>query len=335
MSQTFTAIRGAATDQVPFAIYYAFKQAESSDDGVSSTGWASFLQGLVDSKLLINGTWPVRTELTGNLKAKINALASSIVLVCRKRPQVADTVTRATFIRDLKRELPTAIEKIRMAGVGPVDMQQSVIGPGMGIFTRYAKVLEDDDSPMSVRTALVLINRVWAEIESDLEGTFDEPTQVALAWFASYGFDTRASGELITLANAKNVALDTLFESGVFKDLRGKTALTARDDLPEDWSPAADRSLTVWECVQHTARVLAAEDGGRDAAARLVAQMGSKAEEARALAYRLYEIAAQKGWSQEALAMNELAEEWTHLEDRALDLKPDLAPMPTMQARLI
>lgn len=194
-------------------------------------------------------------------------------------------------------------------------MQQSVIGPGMGVFTRYGKVLEDDDSAMTVKTALALINRVWEEIENELDTAFDQETQVALAWFASYGFDARASGDLITLANAKNIPSDALFDSGVFTDLRGKAALTQRKDLSEDWNPATDKSLTVWECVQHTARVLNAEDGGGEAAARLVARMGPKAAEARALAYRLFEIATQKGWASEALVYNELAQEWPRLED--------------------
>ena len=158
--------------------------------------------------------------------------------------------------------MPGAVDKIRKASVGPVDMPQSVIGPGMGVFTRYARVLEDDDSTMSVKTALALINRVWGEIENDLDANFDPETQVALAWFATYGFDARASGDLIGMANAKNIPLEALFRSGVFQNLHGKAGLTPREKLPEDWSPATDKTPTVWECVQHTARVLRAEDGG-------------------------------------------------------------------------
>jgi putative DNA methylase len=320
MGNALTAIRGAATDDTPIAIYYAFKQSEASSEGVSSAGWASFLQGVVDSGLVLDGTWPVRTELTGNLKANINALASSIVLVCRKRLADAAVITRADFIRALKREMPAAIDAIRKAGVGPVDMQQSVIGPGMGVFSRYGKVLEDDDSAMSVKTALALINRVWEEIENELDQAFDAETQVALAWFATYKFDPRPSGELITLTTAKNTSDRALFASGVFKDMKGKAGLTPREELPAGWSPGGDRFLTTWECVQHTARVLNAPDGGGEAAARLVAQMGPKAEEARALAYRLFEIATNKGWAAEALVYNELAQEWTKLEDRAASL---------------
>jgi len=160
-------------------------------------------------------------------------------------------------------------------------------------------------------------DRVWEELENELDAAFDAETQVALAWFATFGFDKRKSGELITLANAKNVPSSALFSSGVFKDPRGDAALTPREDLPKGWTPASDKSLTVWECVQHTARVLNAEDGGGAAAGRLVAEMGPKAAEARALAYRLFEIATQKGWAAEALIYNELAQEWPKLEDLA------------------
>jgi putative DNA methylase len=318
MGDALVAMRNAATDAEPLAIYYAFKQAEAADDGITSAGWASFLQAVIDAGLGIDGTWPLRTEMATRMVGQgANALASSIVLVCRKRASGASVVTRAEFIRALKREMPDAIDAIRKAGVGPVDMQQSVIGPGMGVFSRYGKVLEDDDSAMPVKTALSLINRVWEEIENELDSAFDAETQVALAWFATYGFDKKKSGELITLANAKNVPSGALFSNGVFKDLRGDTALTPREELPEEWSPASDKSLTVWECVQHTARVLNAPGGGGEAAARLVVQMGPKAAEARALAYRLYEIASQKGWAAEALIYNELAQEWPKLEDLA------------------
>lgn len=316
MGEAMTAMRKAATDAEPLAIYYAFKQAEAGADGVTSAGWASFLQAVVGAGLVVDGTWPVRTESAGRLIGKgTNALASSIVLVCRKRAADAATITRADFIRALRRELPEAIDDIRKAGVGPVDMQQSVIGPGMGVFSRYAKVLEDDDSAMPVKTALSLINRVWEEIDQELDAAFDAETQVALAWFATYGFDAKPSGDLITLANAKNISSNALFASGVFQDLRGRAALTPRGELPKDWLPSSDKRLTVWECVQHTARVLNAEDGGGSAAGRLVTDMGQKAAGARALAYRLFEIATQKGWAAEALVYNELAQEWPKLED--------------------
>lgn len=330
MSEALTAMRKAATDAEPLTIYYAFKQAEAASDGITSAGWASFLQAVVGAGLVVDGTWPMRTEMASRMIGSgTNALASSIVLVCRKRAATAATVTRADLIRMLRKELPDAIDDIRKAGVGPVDMQQSVIGPGMGVFSRHAKVLEDDDSAMPVKTALSLINRVWSEIEQELDGNFDAETQVALAWFGTYGAEARASGELITLANAKNISSDALFSTGVFKDLKGKTVLTPRAELPADWTPATDKTLTVWECVQHTARVLNAEDGGGPAAAKLVAEMGAKAADARTLAYRLFEIATQKGWSAEAKVYNELAQEWPKLEDIAASTAKPARPVQT------
>jgi putative DNA methylase len=321
MSEALTAMREAATECEPLAIYYAFKQSELAEEGIVSPGWASFLQGVFASGLSLDGTWPVRTERASRSNSiGSNALASSIVLVCRKQPENAPRATRADFLHALRREMPEAVEKIRRASVSPVDMPQSVIGPGMGVFTRYVRVLEDDDSPMTVKTALALINRVWGEIEDDLDANFDAETQVALAWFSTYGFDPHASGDLISMANAKNIPIESLFRSGVFQNLHGKAGLTPRENLPEDWSPAADKNPTVWACVQHTARVLRAEDGGAEAAARLVAAMGARAEDARALAYRLYEIASQKGWASEALVYNELAQDWTQLEGIAADI---------------
>jgi putative DNA methylase len=332
MGEALAAMRKAATDGEPLAIYYAYKQSEIATEGVFSPGWTSFLQAVVDAGLVVDGTWPVRTELANRMIARdANALASSIVLVCRKRSARADVLTRADFIRALKREMPDAIDDIRKAGVGPVDMQQSVIGPGMGIFTRCVKVLEDDDSVMTVKTALSLINRVWDEIENELDTNFDPETQVALAWFATYGFDVPMSGDLNTLANAKNIPSNALFGCGVFKDLKGKAALTPRNDWwPSEIGPndsddekkrkrelAEHGTATVWACVQKAAAILNAESGGGEAAGRFVVQMGPRAEPARALAYRLFEIATKKGWAAEALVYNELAQEWPKLEDLA------------------
>ena len=242
MSEALTAMRKAATDGEPLAIYYAFKQSEAADEGITSAGWASFLQAIVDAGLA--SRWHLASSHGDGApeRSASDRMRSPppLFLFAASGALTADVITRADFIRALKREMPDAIDDIRKAGVGPVDMQQSVIGPGMGVFTRYGKVLENDDSPMSVKTALSLINRVWEEIENELDANFDPETQVALAWFATYGFDTRGSGELIGLANAKNIPLGALFSSGVFTDLHGKAALTSRADLPADWSPATD-----------------------------------------------------------------------------------------------
>ena len=319
----------AASHKFPLTIYYAFKQSEGGEEGLTSAGWASFLQATVDAGLLIDGTWPLRTELVGNLKKLVNALNASIVLVCRKRPDDAPVTTRAEFIRILRRELPEAVAAIRRAGVGPVDMQQSVIGPGMGVFSRHVRILEDDDSAMPVRTALSLINRVWGEIEHEAVEALDPPSQVALAWFAAYGFDARPAGDLINLANAKNLPVDALFAAGVFHDGRGKATLVPRDQLQPGWTPAGDRAIA-WSCVQHAIRTLNAPEGGAEAAAALLAAMGPLAEPARALVDRLFQIATEKGWTAEALAYNALAEEWPRL----LDLAPETRRVPEAQREM-
>ena len=251
-----------------------------------------------------------------------NALASSIVLVCRKRAPDAGIIGRADFVAALKRELPPAIAAIRKAGIGPVDMQQAIIGPGMGVFSRYAEVLEDDDRVVPVKTALALINRAWEEIDDELVAALDPETQVALAWFGSYGFEAQASGELITLATAKNTSDRALFATGVFKNLHGKASLTRRRELPRNWPPSPDKGFQdkgfpVWQGVQQLVRALHAEDGGAAAAAALIARLGAKAEASRALADRLFRLATDRGWAQEALAYNHLAEEWPDLLDRA------------------
>jgi putative DNA methylase len=316
MKQALAASGKASRRDFPLAIFYAFKQSEAEEEGTASAGWASFLQAIVDAGLAIDGTWPARTEHSSRMIGQgANVLASSIVLVCRRRAFDASLITRVEFIRALKRELPDAIDDIRKAGVGPVDMQQAVIGPGMGVFTQYSKVIEDDDSAMSVKTALALINRVWQEIESELDARFDAETQVALAWFSTYGLDYKASGELIMLANAKDVALNTLTAARVFEAKAGKARLL----IHTDFDPAQPRAvgMTVWEGMQRTAAVVRAEEGGAEAAARIIQSLGSRAADARKLAYRLYEICAQKGWNQEALVYNELAQEWPRLEELA------------------
>lgn len=330
MKSVFERMRESASTD-PITIFYSYKEKGLIGQG---SGWESFLEAIIAPGWQIDASWPLKTERpTRNRSIGKAALASSIVLVSRKRPEDARVITRADYVHQLKRELPDAVEKIRKAGVGPVDMQQSIIGPGMAFFSQYSKVLEDDDSPMTVKTALSLINRVWEEIENELDAAFDPETQVGLAWFASYGFEARSSGELITLATAKNVSANALFQSGVFKDLKGKACLMPREEMPTNWSPLTDRSLTVWECVQHTARVLNAPEGGGEAAAQLVAEMGSKGADARALAYRLFEIATKRGWASEALIYNGLAQEWPKLEDLTVSVEAARAA-ETRQGRL-
>jgi putative DNA methylase len=312
MKRSLRALCTASTDETPLCIYYAFKQSETADQSGILPGWASFLQAIVESGLIIDGTWPVRTEATNALKATRNALASSIVLVCRKREQNARSVERDEFKRILRRELPEAIANIRAAGVGPVDMAQAAIGPGMGAFTRYSAVLESSGEPMLVKDALKLINEVRDEIDD--EGDYDLETRFAVEWFSEAQWDAKESGRAILLANARNLAESQLERAGVIEAKSGKTRLRTRAEIGANYDPEDDKTPTVWEHAQALAYAL--ELGGQERAAALLGKLRDS-ESVRALAYRLYGICERKGWSAEALVWNRLAEEWRRIEDLA------------------
>ncbi len=331
MGRAMRAMHQAADDNVPLTIYYAFKQSEAGKEGIASPGWASFLQAVVDSSLAVHGTWPLRTELGNRMTGMgANALASSIVLVCRKRRADAEVVERETFVRALRRELPLALVQIRAAGVGPVDMAQSAIGPGMGVFTRYAAVLEDSGRKMAVRTALALINQIRDELDQDDDAAYDLPTRFALDWFEDAGWDARDSGDAILAANARNLGLDKLVRIGLIVTQSGKTRLTRRDEMPPR-GPGASHPPTIWQAAQRLARALVAQDGGQDRAAAVMTRLADR-ESVRALAYRLYGLSERKGWAAEALVWNRLAEEWRRIAERAEAAAPsttrDLFELP-------
>ena len=320
MKRALAGISSATVDQ-PVTIYYAFKQSELSEEGVTSAGWATFLQAIVDSNLAVDGTWPVRSELSNRMIASgTNALASSIVLVCRRRDASAPTITRADFLRVLRREMPAALHEIKRAGVGPTDIQQAAIGPGIGIFTRHASVLATDGTPMLVKDALKLINQVREEITSHGDADYDSETRFAIDWFTAHGFDKGRSGDAIVMTNAVNIALETVSGAGFFSASAGAARLLKRDELPDDYDAAKDTTPTVWEGCQHLIKRLTAEDGGIDAAAVLYNALGARAEPAHALARRLYDICEQKQWHTEARVYNQLHQEWDAIEKRAAEL---------------
>jgi putative DNA methylase len=314
--------------EFPQTVYYAFKQTEADDDSddediaasghaVVSTGWETMLAGLVRSGFSITGTWPIRTELGNRMVGMgTNALASSIVLVCRPRPENASLATRKEFITALRRELPEALRNLQRGNIAPVDLAQAAIGPGMAVFTRYAKVLESDGSPMTVRTALGLINQSLDEVLAEQEGEFDSDTRWALAWFEQFGMDDGPFGDAETLSKAKNTAINGLVEAGVIVAKAGKVRLVKREELPTDWNPATDKRITVWEVTQHLIRRL--DEHGESGAATLISQLGSEAEIARDLAYRLYSTCERKKWAQDALAYNSLVIAWPELSKLAL-----------------
>lgn len=319
MKKALAGIASASAD-APATIYYAFKQSELAQDGVTSAGWASFLQAIIDSGLAVYGTWPVRSELSNRLIASgTNALASSIVLVCRRRDFAAPSITRSDFLRTLRREMPGALAEIGRARVGPTDIQQAAIGPGIGIFSRFSQVLNTDGTPMLVKDALKLINQVREEITSHGDAEYDNETRFALDWFVAKGFEKGRSGDAITMTNAVNISLDGVKGAGFFEARGGDARLLKREELPDNWDPATD-TRTVWEACQHLIKRLTAEDGGIEAAAILYNQLGALVDPAHALARRLYDICEQRQWASEGRAYNRLHQDWDVIERRAAEL---------------
>jgi putative DNA methylase len=295
-------------------LYYAFKQSESEGlRGTTSTGWETFLDAVIRSGLGISGTWPIRTEYTGNLKKDMSALASSIVLVCRRRARVAPIVTRREFASALRSELPPALRQLQEGNVAPVDLQMAAIGPGMGIYTRYSHVVDAEGMPIGVSEALRLIFQTLDEVLADQEGDFDADTRWALAWFEQQGLSEGEFGMAETLSKAKNTSVGGMVNAGIIESKRGKVRLVTPVEMDRngEWDPATDIRLTAWEVVHRLIGTL--EAGGDKRAAELVAKLGTKAEVARDLAYRLYTIAERKKRASEALSYNALVQSWPEI----------------------
>ena len=297
----------------PITVYYAFKQSESSgDDGTASTGWETFLDAAIRSKLTITGTWPMRTENVGRMVGQnANALASSIVLVCRCRHANAPVATRREFLTALRSELPQALRLLQTGNVAPVDLAQAAIGPGMAVYTRYESVVDAAGNLMSVREALALINQILDEVLAEQEGDFDADSRWALAWFEQYGFAEGDYGHAETLSKAKNTSVGGMVDAGILVSKGGTVRLLGPKELPEDWDPAADARLTTWEAVHHLIRVL--ETRGEAGAADLVAALGGKGDAVRELCYRLYTLCERKKRAAEALDYNRLVQSWSEI----------------------
>jgi putative DNA methylase len=313
----------------PVTIYYAFKQSETeSAAGTASTGWETFLEAVIRAEFAVSGTWPMRTELSSRMIGSgTNALASSIILVCRPRDAAAPSATRREFVAALKSELPSALRHLQAGNIAPVDLAQAAIGPGMGVYTRYARVLDAEGKPVSVREALTFINQVLDEALAEQEGDFDAESRWALAWFEQMGFEEGEYGVAETLSKAKNISVAGLAEADILESKRGKVRLKRPEELPADWDPATAR-LIAWEVVHHLIRVLAS--GGESVAADLVARLGVRAEPARELAYRLYTICERKKRATEAVAYNGLVQSWPEI----LRLAQEGGARPALQASL-
>jgi putative DNA methylase len=312
MTQAMHRLAEQAHPAFPVTIYYAFKQSESDeDDGTSNTGWDTFLAAVIEAGFAISGTWPMRTEQTAALKTTRNALASSIVLVCRKLPANAHSTTRRDFVSTLKAELPLALANLQRGNIAPVDLAQAAIGPGMAVFTRFAKVLDAEGKPLTVREALALINQTLDESLAEQEGDFDSDSRWALAWFEQFGFDEGEFGIAEQLSKSKNTAINGLVEAGILKSSRGKVRLLKPSEFEADWDPAKDNRTPAWEVVHQLVKVLEGE--GEKAASELLKALKDKADTSRELAYRLYSLCERKKWAEEARSYNGLVVAWPEL----------------------
>lgn len=309
MQEVFADAAKHADPRFPATVFYAFKATESTDDGVTSTGWETFLSGLLNAGYTITATWPIRTELGNRMVASgTNALASSIVLACRAREITAPMATRGELIAALKQEMQPAVRVMQLENIAPVDLAQSAMGPGIAIYSRYAKVVEADGKNMTVRTALSLINEVLSEVLNGEESEFDPDTRFALTWFEQFGHNPGPFGEADLLARAKDTTVDGVNQSGIAASRDGKVRLLERSELPDDWNPATDDRLTVWETTQHLIKALDSSEGE---AATLLARLGEGlGDRSRQLAYLLYGICDRKKWAEEASAYNMLVLAW-------------------------
>lgn len=309
-------------DDIPVTIYYAYKQNEKTtsdagDEQMASTGWETMLSAVIKAGFSIKGTWPVRTELTNRVRANdSNALASSIVLVCKKRGEDALACTRRNFINELKRELKTALKKLQESNIAPVDLAQSAIGPGMGVFSKYAQVFEADGKPMSVRSALQIINQELDVYFNEQDSDLDSESRFCVDLYSQFAFNEMSFGDANTLATAKNTSVAIMASHGILYAQKGKVHLIERAELPNN---IRDHEDSIWLlCQQLTYRM---EKEGVEGCAKILAHIfGSNGERAKDLAYRLYTIAERKKWAQEAYAYNALVVAWPEIQSRAAEL---------------
>lgn len=310
---------------VPVTIYYAYKQSESeegkSDAQTASTGWETMLSAIIQAGFSITGTWPLRTEQAyRSVSMNTNALASSIVLVCRKRPEDALSCTRRSFIAELKRELRTALKKLQSSNIAPVDMAQAAIGPGMGVYSRYARVLEADGSPMNVRSALQTINAELDLYFSEQDGVLDSESRFCVDLYTQFAFNNMKFGEADVLARAKNTSVERLAEMGLVYSEKGVVHLFDRSELPEFKAEArTSTGRCLWMLTQYLCQFL--EKGGVEACAMLCMDYPADAERARDLAYRLFSLAERKGWNAEAYAYNSLVVSWPEIQQKVSELR--------------
>lgn len=324
MLESFKQIFKYTNKEFPISVYYAYRQSETDDDNdddknlsVTSTGWETMLNALINANFTLTGTWPMRTERPGRSTSyQTNALASSIVLVCRKREENTTVINRREFLSQLKHELKPALSKLQQSSIAPVDMEQAAIGPGMAVFSRYAQILDADGTPMSVRTALQLINQELDLFFNEQDGELDRESRFCVELFTQSAFNEIRYGEADVLARAKNVSVEGLAQNGVLSADRGLVRLLTREELPE-LEPKKYNSL--WMATQQLTKAM--EVGGNQACAALIAELSPRIVElSKALAYRLFSIADRKSWTKEAFAYNSLINTWSDVQAIATNL---------------
>lgn len=321
MMKAMSRISQQSNAAFPVSIYYAFKQSETSEAGSISTGWVTFLEAVIKSDFAIVGTWPMRTELANKISGiGSNMLSSSIILVCRKRDLTADYVSRKDFLQELNKAIPIALDTMingseTSSPITPVDLAQASIGPGMAVFSKYKSVVEADGSPMSVRTALILINKAIDDYFKELEGDWDSDTCFCLQWFSEYGWKEGIYGEADVLARAKGVSVEGVRDSGVLAASSGKVKLLRPDEYPDAWNPTKDTHMPVWEVLHHLIRLH--QTRGESAAAEIVKAIPHISETARQLAFLLYTTCERKSWAEDARPYNDLVSAWLSIEKQA------------------
>ncbi len=323
MTQAMHRLAEQAHPGFPVTIYYAFKQSETDESDTSNTGWETFLEAVLQAGFEIVGTWPMRTEMkTRQISMGTNALASSIVLVCKQRDMGSAQIGRKEFLKELREVMPEALETMiggecGRSPIAPVDLAQAAIGPGMAVFSKYAAVLNQDGSPMNVHDALILINRAITDYLSPDSGNFDADTLFCSAWFDQYGWSEGEFGTANTLAQAKGISVDGVHEAGVIESGGGKVKLLKWADYPEGWDPKKDNRTPIWEACHHMIRTLNTQ--GETASGVLLAKMPERAEPIRQLAYHLYTLCERNGRAEDARAYNELITSWSAIVTASLE----------------
>ncbi len=310
-NKVFAQIRKSTPSDFPITVFYAFKQSETDDSGTASTGWQTLLEGMLANGWEVTATWPIRTELANKVSGQsANMLASSIVLALRPRPESAETISRRSFVQTLKSELPSALKDLQQGSIAPVDLAQAAIGPGMAVFSRYARVLEADGSDMTVRTALALINHAKDEVLAEQEGDFDAETRFAVQWFTENGWNDGTSGSADVLSRAVNTTIAVLERGGIFRAAAGKARLLEPAVMSTEWNPAEDKAISVWEVAVRLGHALQTE--GLERAAEWMREASSRVDmdAVKELSYLMYSVCERKGWTESAMLFNALGTSW-------------------------